>query len=100
MTVRRVEIEVVAAYDDVIGIRCFEDRDTTRTKHPQHFIQQHRQRIEREMLDDMKSGDGPGTLVRHVLQILKQILFGDVEVTRPTLFDLKPVAVYAACLYA
>src|SRR5215216_3606891 len=98
MTVSWIEIEVVAADNDVFGIRCFEDDDASGTKHAQHFIQQSHQRIEREVLDDMKSGNGAGALIGDALEVDKQILRSDVEAARAALFDLETIIIDAARL--
>src|SRR5262245_48323083 len=93
MAVRRVEIKVVAADDDVIRVRCFENHDAAGTKHTHDVVQQRYQRIEREMLDDVKSGDGAGAGIAEALQIREHILLDNVETECLTLFNLETVVI-------
>src|SRR5688572_13745830 len=96
MPVRRIEIEVVAAYDEVFGIRSFEDHDATRTKHAHHFVQQGHEGVERKVFDNVESGDRTRACIGNVVQEHEQILIADVETTCAALHGLKTVAIDTA----
>ncbi len=87
MFMRGIEVEEVAADENVFGIWCFEDRDAARTQHAQHFVEQGDQRIDRNVLDDVKARDRADTGVGEAAQVTDDVVVDDVESSFATLRD-------------
>src|SRR5438128_1016234 len=79
IAMRRIEIEVATADKHVLRIWCFKDDGATRLQHAHGLIQKLNERIDRQMLDEVKASDGAKTCIVKTREVIDQILFRDLQ---------------------
>src|SRR4026208_1013495 len=79
MLVGGIEIEEVAADQNVFRIGCFEDRYTTRTQHAQHFVKQRYEGLYGHVFDDVKTGYRVSAGIGGAAQTREHAVFDDYE---------------------
>jgi hypothetical protein len=97
MTMGRVHVEVIAANQNVFRVRRLENDEAFRPQYPQRLIQQRNQRVECNMLDDVKAGDRADATIIQTSEMNKKIFFRDVQASVTTLRNLNSICIYAMC---
>src|SRR5712691_4515274 len=92
---RRIEIEVTTAYQDILRIWCLKDDGATRLQHAHGLIQKLNERIDRQMFDDVKASDGAKTCIVKTGEVTDQIFFHDLQAALDALPHENAIGIHA-----
>ena len=79
MFVCRIEIEVTTSDEEVFRVGCFENEDSTWFECAANFVEKPHERLDRQMLDEVKRRDGVESVFRERVQMNQRFSFADVE---------------------
>src|SRR5215475_6417171 len=96
----RVIIELQGAHQHILRIGGFENCKTTGLKHPDSFIEQVEQHLEREMFNNVKSGHTANTTVGQSTEIREDIPFDHVQPSLTAFIHQHTVALHPYALYS
>src|SRR5262245_37164997 len=96
----RVIIELQGAHQHILRIGGFENCNATGLKHPDSFIEQVEQHLEREMFNDVKTGHTANATVAQSTDICEDIPFDHVQPSLTAFIHQRAVALHPYALYS
>src|SRR5207248_2055468 len=82
-----IDVEVRGSDEHVLRVRCLEDRDSSRTEHPQRLVEQLQHEVEGQVLDDVQRSQSAQAAVGHVTKRLERVAQLDLQAAFAALLD-------------